>query len=263
MRFQMDPNRTEYKRSVYTWFEMLADVGGFIVCFYLFGYIINYILVRKVMGCALENQLVSRLFERRRTAEGNRKSDATTVAKVAQEELKSREPLRRCYNPFSCLINRGLRRGYMRAKQSLWHELDLYTYFRKMKQFEGALSVLFSSKERYLLAHQGCMVLREEEAPGASESDEVDGEAKNGPKRSVEWWSDLKSKKAYKLLRRLNPHAVFPAKQRVVESEAPPAQNDFIEDVSASRIEHNASSRQWLTPQLTLTQSEKPEPPPE
>ena len=36
----MDPDRTDYRRSVYTWFDMLADVGGFLICVYLVTYVL-------------------------------------------------------------------------------------------------------------------------------------------------------------------------------------------------------------------------------
>ncbi len=68
------------------------------------------------------------------------------------------------------------------------HELDFLTYYRKMKQFEHALKVLFSSKERYLLRVQHDSTLGGDSSGSERFDDSVDSEDENGPRKNPEWW---------------------------------------------------------------------------
>ena len=56
-----------------------------------------------------------------------------------------------------------------------------------MKQFENALKVLFSSKERYLLRvqHDSTLICDSE---GSDCKDSVDSEDEKGPLKNPDWW---------------------------------------------------------------------------
>ena len=83
-------------------------------------------------------------------------------------------------------------------------ELDVLTYFRKMKQIEIAQRVLFTRKERYLIDRQKEFVLDYSlsESISSDQQDEVASSAvalnsddENGPIRSVQWWDELRREK--------------------------------------------------------------------
>lgn len=141
--FQMDLDSVDYSRQVYTYFNVVADIGGFFCICYLVGAVLAFLLLSFNKPDSL---LISRLFKRRVKKQSN--SNLTTV-QMAQQELRSRGPVTRMY----CLTCRDkpTQRGYYRALRDLHSELDFENYFRRMKQFESALTVLLTKKERYLL----------------------------------------------------------------------------------------------------------------
>ena len=86
----------------------------------------------------------------------------------------------------------------------------MLTYYRKMRQFDLVLRMLFTSKERYLLTKQHCFVLSGDPQRGAAANQHPNGEVseaelesgrEDGPKRSQAWWEELVSGQSWDTLR--------------------------------------------------------------
>lgn len=69
-------------------------------------------------------------------------------------------------------------------------EMDILTYYRKMKQLELTMQTIFTQKERYLLRKQNCFVLDTSLNAQAQSEDEdaEDSDREDGPKQSQKWW---------------------------------------------------------------------------
>ena len=214
--FQLDPDRSVYERKqTYTWVDLVVDVGGLIVSLHL----LATVAVHFLTGDELSILLVSRLFERRknsRSPDERNKSEAET----GFQELQSRQKTSRFSDWCQyCCLTRGVRKGFNRAKVSVQHELDFYSYFRKLRQFEVVLRVLFTSKERYLLSKQNCFVLNEASASEPSAED-VDSGAETGPKRDFKWWSELRTGHLLKIMEGLSTDRIADGRSFAPDLEA-------------------------------------------
>ena len=140
-------SRSSHKRTSYSYFDLLGDIGGLFASFKLIGFFILSV-ISLIQGSQINRFIMETIFMKDGFHVSSRKDlntdhEQEKMAK-AVKVISMKQPIRFGRCSLACCLNRSemklQKRGYKRVQR----ELDLVRFIRNQKLFEIAFQTLFT-----------------------------------------------------------------------------------------------------------------------
>ena len=142
-----DSNYQFYNRSIYTFFDMLGDIGGLFDALCYLSTMISF----SVSMCTVSGQdrfIVSNIFQR------ESKKDPSPHHRVTR-----RKPLVSRVCSLMWHMDHKRHRMFVRAAKSYQKELDILHFIKLQKVTQSLQKMLYTKAERYLLRNNKCFLV--------------------------------------------------------------------------------------------------------
>lgn len=146
--FTVDPDVVSVYRSVYSYYDLAAEIGGLIVVTYLAVKIILVIFDALIYDTTMQRMLIGAIFSM-----GPWKEHDSSQGTAARLLLRRKARLTHCQICFLCCCckKRKARAVFSEGEKAIAKELDLVNFIRLQKQVRGLIQVVFNGREQAIL----------------------------------------------------------------------------------------------------------------
>ena len=156
----MDFNEVLNQRTVYTALDFIGDIGGLSDGLRYIG----ALLIWLAHGDNLIQFLAQGLFKadkNKMTIENEESQIDNDFLRKTKRVIKNRTRIRKKFLPSPLCCQRCKQFAIQKSEKRISKELDVLTYFRKLKMLEIMSCVIFDKRERYLIKNQSCFAVND------------------------------------------------------------------------------------------------------